>query len=356
VLLKAAQSISKHFVGIELKYLFVSRHSLLLPYLHGEGSEAYLEVSDSHTIIHIDTIDKRLRQLGTNRDELKQYGIAFNYITANNIQQQEDFLSKIFQSTFTQELQKRAGQQEQLLVRYFTQEGLMEGKKCAAVDVGWLGTSRLMINKILRRNGANELEMFYFGVRRDVFPPSAGRYTSYFSPEELSTGATGLLENYYSASPYPTTTGYHVSASGDVVPAFPQDKKFCQTEITQANIDAIESIAKELISFNFTDSQSLFAWAKQSIELITHSNTQIDIHPLLLCSKFDDVPFVKHLSLIELIRLVILGECITAFDRGSLILSLPCWLSKPAWNIMMFTKRMRRALYQKFFTNNYFSC
>ena len=227
VLMKAAQVLLKEAEGLELHYLFVSRRSLLLPYLYGEDEKAYLAASDHNTIIRIDTIDKRLLHLGTSRKELREkYGIEFNYTKANNIKEQEDFLHKIFHSDFTPLLQQRAKEQEQLLAEYFRQEGLLDGERCAAVDVGWLGTSRLMMNHILRRKGAKDLHFFYYGVRRDVFPPSAGRYSTYFQAAEISTGTTALLGHYYSASPYPSTIAYQRKAQGKIEPEFGTNEQF----------------------------------------------------------------------------------------------------------------------------------
>lgn len=161
ILLKAAQALSKESEGLELHYLFVSRRSLLLPYLCGENENAYLAASDHHTLIRIDSIDKRLKQLGTSREEMKEeYGIVFPYSKVNNPQEQTDFLQKIFHSKFTPHLQQQAQTQLHFLLNYFRQEGLFDGEKCAAVDIGWLGTSRLMMNHILRREHAQDIHFF----------------------------------------------------------------------------------------------------------------------------------------------------------------------------------------------------
>lgn len=349
VLLKAAQALHHKYAGIELKYLFVSRRSLLLPYLYGEGREAYLAASDHHTIIRIDTVDKRLKQLGTSREEMReQYGIVFDYVKVGNLKQQDDFLEKIFNSPFTPTLQARARQQEDLLMRYLEQEGLTDGEKCAAVDVGWLGTSRLMMNSILRRHGMNDLEMFYYGIRKDVFPPSAGRYTSFFRAGELSTEATGLLENYYSASPYPTTIGYKQSETGVVFPVFPNGQEFRETAITRANVDAMENMAEELIQFNLLDCRKLYTWAKLSIKSAFEGKVRIDFKPLMKCNEFDDAPFVKRLTPIELVRLILLGESVTAFDRASLRLTLPRQLQGIAWQLSRTTGQIKGILYREY--------
>ena len=350
ILMKAAQVLTEEAEGLELHYLFVSRRSLLLPYLYGEDEKAYLAASDHNTIIRIDSIDKRLSYLGTSREEMRnKYGIEFPYSKANNIKDQEDFLRKIFHSAFTPHLQQTAGEQYRLLEEYFRQEGLLDGDSCAAVDVGWLGTSRLMMNHILRRKGAKDLHFFYYGVRRDVFPPSAGRYSTYFRSEEISTETTALLEHYYSASPYPSTIAYQRTAHGKIVPVFGNDEQFRHTPITQANQDAIETIAAQINTMDKLGSRTLRDLAKTSFNCISNAAMNVDIHPLSKQGEFDDhIPFVKRLTIIELLRIALFGDTITGYDLGSMRLTIPHCLLAPVWKIRNTTVRVRRYLYWKY--------
>lgn len=350
ILLKAAQALSKEAEGLELHYLFVSRRSLLLPYLCGEDEYAYLAASDHHTLVRIDTIDKRLRHLGTSREEMRiKFGIEFPYSKVNNIKEQEDFLQKIFHSDFTPHLQQRAQEQLCLLLDYFRQEGLMDGEPSAAVDVGWLGTSRLMINHILRRVGAKDLHFFYYGVRRDVFPPSAGRYSTYFQAEELSTETTALLEHYYSASPYPSTIAYQKRENGEVIPVFADNEELRHTPITQANQTAIEAIASVMQVQEEMDELMLRDWAKCTFACLGNPAMNLDITPLSKQSEFDDhTPFVKRLTLVELVRLLLLGDHVTGYDRGSLRLTIPRCLLAPAFRLRQLSGSIRGHLYRKF--------
>lgn len=350
ILLKAAQSLSKEAEGLELHYLFVSRRSLLLPYLCGEDEHAYLEASDHHTLVRIDSIDKRLRHLGTSREEMRaKFGIEFPYSKVNNLKEQEDFLQKIFHSDFTPLLQQRAQEQLSLLLDYFHQKGLMDGEACAAVDVGWLGTSRLMMNHILRRAGAKDLHFFYYGVRRDVFPPSAGRYSTYFQADELSTETTALLEHYYSASPYPSTISYQKGESGEVIPVFVDNGEFHHTPITQANQVAMETIASSMQEQEEVDERILRDWAKCTFACLENPAMNLDITPLSKQGEFDDhIPFVKHLTMKELVHLLLLGDHVTGYDRGSLRLTIPRCLLAFAFRLNQLSGRIRGHLYRKF--------
>ena len=355
ILLKAAQALSKEAEGLELHYLFVSRRSLLLPYLCGEDEYACLAASDHHTLVRYDTIDKRLRHLGTSREEMRiKFGIEFPYSKVNNIKEQEDFLQKVFHSDFTPLLQQRAQEQLCLLLDYFRQEGLMDGEPSAAVDVGWLGTSRLMMNHILRRMGAKDLHFFYYGVRRDVFPPSAGRYSTYFQAEEISTETTALLEHYYSASPYPSTLAYHRTAQGKIEPVFGNNEQFSHTPITQANQDAIETIAAQINTMDILDNRTLRDWAKTSFNCISNAAMDVDIRPLSKQGEFDDhIPFVKRLTIIELLKIALFGDTITGYDLGSMRLTIPHCLLASVWRLRNTTVRLRGYLYWKFVTHRH---
>lgn len=347
VLMKAAQAMLPLSEDIELRYLFVSRRSLLLPYLHQEGRETYLDACDSHSIIGIDSIEKRLQHVSTNRKELEsQYGISFDFETANNLQQQDYFLTALFNSAFTEELQRRSAEAFDLTTAYFAQEGLMDGTKSAIVDVGWLGTTRLMLNRILAKCGIDEIEFFYYGIRGDVLSPSAGRYTSY-QYEGLSIGITGLIENYYSASPYPTVIAYKRDNDGKIAPVFPDNAKRSPDRIVKTNVNAVEAIGREMVHYNLTDQHVLDLWGKQAIKIITTGNIRFNLDPLLACSDFDNNPFVKRLSWFELIRFLFAGATITIFDRASFNATVPHSLQKALWQLHRFTNNIRCRLYRK---------
>lgn len=346
VLLEAARMLMGEKQDIELHYLFVSRRALLLPYIHGGNENTYLAACDHQTIVRIDTVDKRLKHLGTSREELRRdYGIEFGYAKANNLKEQADFLQKIFHSDFTPLLQRRAREQHRLLMDYFRQEGLCDGEKCAAVDVGWLGTSRLMMNHLLRQEGELDLHFFYYGVRGDVFPPSAGRYSAYFQNGEMGTNATVLLEHYYSASPYPSTIGYSREVDGKVKPWFGEDKAFLHTSVSQTNVEAIKAVAAAVST---TDSTLLRQCAKASMAAILSPHMKVDISPLTHIGAFDDhEPFVKRLSPLEMLRIVALGDHVTGFDLGSLRITLPHSLLPMAWRMHEWSRRVRGYLYKR---------
>jgi hypothetical protein len=296
-------------------------------------------------------VDKRLRHLGTSREELQRdYGITFDYKKVGNLREQDNFLQKIFESGFTPRLQEMAKRQHTLLLRYFEQEGILDGSSCAAVDVGWLGTSRLMMNRILQSQGYKEMMSFYYGVRSDVFPPSAGRYMTYFHPDEMPIGATTLLEHYYSASPYPTTVGYEENASHQVTPQFPEGEKFAHTVITLANEHAMNEMARLIVDEEmYKDSHLMKTWARRTLEILLKENVKVDLTPLTVASAFDEgIPYVRRFSIFELFKFVCLSGSVTAFDVASFRITVPRCLWSPLWKIHLFTGKVRAKVGRKF--------
>jgi hypothetical protein len=75
---------------------------------------------------------------------------------------------------------------------------------------------------------------------------------------------------------------------------------------------------------------------------------EMDLTPLMKASEFDGEPFVRRLSVTEVVRLVLLGKNITAFDLASFRLSVTGWLRGPLWRLRHLTGKIRVMLYRKF--------
>ena len=359
--------------GIEFKYLFVSRKSLLLPYLHNATAEKFLAVQDKQTITG-KNIDSLLASLGTSKDELATaFGIKFQYNRITNRKEENDFLDKIFnkQSTYLPELNRYAAEKQQLLADYFAQEGVFTEENTAMVDVGWLGTTRLMINSILKEAGYPETLFFYYGVRGDVLGCQYGRYDTFYRPEQLSTEGTTLIENYFSASPYPSTVGYK-RVGEHIEPIFPENCAYKESDIIKNNVDVAKWMCKEIVSIGTNNCSSFkgschpvtegflkkgtpgsplagyfWQWGKNAVEEMLMLRNDIDITPLLQATEFDATDFVRRLTFKELFSIVCLGGRATAFDKGSLRLTCGKRLFPTLHRIAQFTGNIRRRLYLK---------
>lgn len=347
ILLKAAQVLQSSFPDIELKYLFVSRKALLLPYLTETTGEAFLSIMDHHTIKGR-KVNSLLMLLELDRKELSdKYGISFDYEKVANREQEEDFLNKIFSSKLTLHLKEKVKRQNALLFEYFVQEGLTDGATKALVDVGWLGTSRIMINSILRKAGCKEIDFYYYGIRNDVFPVKYGRYVSYFRAGQLTTDITAIVENYFSASPYPTTMGYE-KRNDKVLPCFPKGQYVCESEIVKANTVVMEKMLQWGVEMKVPFDKAFFEWATTSLDVILNLKDPIVLSPFAQTGNLDTFSFVRKLSVMELVHLVLLGKNITAFDKASLQLTCGRPMLATLWRLKVLSGKVRRRLYLRY--------
>lgn len=347
ILHKIAENIPHE--GIELRYLYVSRRSLMVPFLRECHDEDYIAIADRNNLVGRDS-NHLLWQLQYTRAELRdEYGIELPFGRIINPAQQQHFMDTLFRhEQFTPNFRKRACSQFDLIKDYFRQEGLLNGDKTAMVDVGWLGTSRLMINRLLMDCGACPTTFFYMGVRADVIPPSEGDYICYFQPGQLDTNATALIENYFSASPFPSTGGYKRDMdTGKVIPVFSDNGIRTETPIIRANVDVSVEIAKQIAESCINDRDVMFRWASLSLDIMSHIKADdIDFSPLLQADVFDGTPTAKNLSLADIIKIAFLGDHITVFEPGSLVITL----GKPLAGVVMRANRysmlLRRYLFK----------
>ena len=347
--------------GIELCYLFVSRKSLLLPYLHNATADKFLAIQDKRTF-RGKAIKVLASSLGTSIEELKgMFDIEFNFNKITTKEQEKAFLDAIFgsKSKYLPALNERAKEKRALLNGYFTQEKVFGNSTTAMVDVGWLGTTRLMINSILKEEGYPETKFFYYGVRGDVMHSRYGCYYTCYSPTQLSTEGTTLIENYFSASPYPSTVGY-TNKDGKIEPVFPNGSEYKENEIVKANVAVARWICNEITTTPplFIEEgdhlwgrslvpleKHFWQWGKQAVEEILRLNKDIDITPLQKAAEFDNTAFVRKLTIKELFNIVCLGGRATAFDRGSLRLTCGKHLFPCVDKIARFTGNIRHRLY-----------
>lgn len=344
VLMKGMECIES--VDTELKYLFVSRKSLLLPYLVETTKEQYLNIIDRNTVYR-KYVDVLLDKLGFSRDELKAYGVEFDYNHIATREQEKDFLNKLFESDFTQVLHAKAEVEYNLLCDYFRQEGLFEGD-VLLVDVGWLGTSRLMINYILQRQLASTTLFAYFGIRDDVYLRSCGDFVSYFKKGQLSSEATILLENYFSSSPYPTTIGYNKDASGFISPKFVKNQGFAETEITKANVEIVQSFVTLLNKKDFVTKDVYYLWADVTLKSLLNLDVDMNLMALTYCGEFDGRAFVRKLSFKDIFLLICCGKHITSLDRISVYITFGKFLRKYILRAYNFVHALKRKIFLRY--------
>ena len=340
----------------QVHYLFVSRRSLLLPYLHIAGGTElkkwYLSAMD-HNSIKGNKVKSLLAALGTDKDELKRLSIEFQFEKVHTAEQEKEFIDKIFNGAYADLLKERAESAHKKLMKYFEQESLTCSQSSALVDVGWLGTSRRMINALLGKEQGAKTVYYYYGVRGDALPHSDGRYYAFYESNQLSTETTSLIENYYSSSPYETTIGYQENNEGKAEPKFPGKGSEKMKHIAEQNESVICWMTEVLKEWDMTNIQALREWATASMNVIKSLDVEIDLSPLADSDDFDTNSFMRKLKPNETRQIALFGNRVTAFDKASLYYTYGCGIKfKLLWTMHTASERIRRFLYETFIKKN----
>ncbi len=322
---------------VNIDYLFVSRRSLVLPAISGLSDENFLDVFDGKTLVR-KTVDGILSFIKTSRIELESYGLIFDFNKITSPDQEKEVLDKLLRSNFSPILKERIREEEELLREYFKQEKVIGDKRGAFVDVGWLGTSRLMSNKILENCGAKPVEFFYLGVRSDVLPMRYGKFYSYF--RNPVRGLTTVIENYFSLSPYKSVLGYTKSKES-IIPIFKEENVLDkEKDILEQNLKATSlfaNIIKEHCDVIGIE-EPLANIANYTTEILINISAKIRLDSFLEVGSFDsplnkEISFSKKLNIGELFSYSILGNNITAYDKVSVEATVGKKLGKKLNNI-----------------------
>jgi len=262
ILYKIAEVVQMGYPEIKLNYLFVSRYSLFLPSIYSLSREEIYENKGITSFYHYKVKVKDI--LDGLHVTLEELGDAFtNRITFKQIltPEQEDLFFEVLQSTEIKKMiLKKAQQERKILIDYFTQEGLFDLEKQALVDIGWVGTSRLMINRMLTNEGGQLVEGFYLGCAPESLAPRYGIFHSFYGSNLYKSDIVTLLEQYYSASLYASTKGYYYEEGG-IKPKF-KDLKYTQfQEIVEDNISTLQQFAQLIRAYDYIDfSQAMSVW------------------------------------------------------------------------------------------------
>ena len=147
-----------------------------------------------------------------------------------------------------------------LLNMYFRQEGVFdESLNMAMVDVGWLGTTRLMVNELRNEQKCEKIPFFYLGVRNDVVGRIYGDFYSFFPPEFADPVNAVVLEGYYCSSKYPSTIGYKISGD-DVIPIFKEGNSSSE-QLASVHSEICCEIMSYIAEYDFLkSSEALNIW------------------------------------------------------------------------------------------------
>ena len=161
----------------------------------------------------------------------------------------------------------------ELCYGYLLQEGLFDDY-IGLVDVGWRGTSRLMINSIRRANGKGQLMSYYLGQGLRMLPNRFGKYDVFDYTMNTNGWKTLVLEEYYSASPWPTTIGYQ-KRKGIFTPIFPDSEKYKEDDIVSVNKNVCCWMAS-IIGLLDLHQESLYFWMTSTQKILFEDGFYVD--------------------------------------------------------------------------------
>lgn len=280
ILYKIAESLPHE--GINLRFLFASRKSLQLAYLKNANIERFLSILPGKTIRHknvseiccilsIPVIDVVIDKISTAEDETL-------------------VLNMLFRSDIYNQWQQKAQTSYEETIGYLSQEGVFSDQ-IGIVDIGWFGSTRLMIDFFRKERGLSDFTTFYWGITNDALPLSCGSFNYYYKSTTQTRWTTFVIENFICACPYPTTIGYNNNGSV-YIPIFKDNGEYKDNNITETNVNVVQFLAAQ-IPFHLISEETLYRWMSSVFTIILTSKDDIDYRPLYEISNDDCFVFRK---------------------------------------------------------------
>lgn len=286
--------------NIETHFLFISRKSLFLPYYYISSQDTICEAFSNRTLIGKRVKDIcKLFKIDTS-DLAKFSGLGLIEIVETKTQE-EELLNCLYNSPLVKILINNAKQEYNLLVDYLKQEGFQNQGSSICIDVGWIGTSRCMLNRILDSINANHTHFIYYSTCNGVLPFKYGSYSTYM-PHDGKLVA--YLEQYLSECPYPSTIGYKFI--DDIVsPSFNPNEGYEETKVLKSNVKTLSNVIALLNTTLISDTNALGYWAKaarnslmeckENIDYSVLSRKEIDKHEMIMARKMNTKEAIKFL-------------------------------------------------------------
>lgn len=298
ILMKGFDKIKETYM--ETHYFFVSRKSLILPFYFISTKDSFLEAFSKRTIIG-KSLSDICNSLKIERKELFESLPACIADKIKNKEQERAILDCFFDSPLATKIREKAKLEYDTFVAYLRQEGLLDTDNSIWVDLGWIGTSRLMINKILDSINAKRVHFIYYSTNKGVLPYKYGTYSTFW-PYDGETVA--YFEQYFSECPYPSTIGY-THKSGKVCPVFASPNQYKETEVLKANCVVLNKVMDLLLGCHFQSNEALKYWAltsrnslvncKENTDYRVLSRKEIDKHESAIARKFTKLEMVRFL-------------------------------------------------------------
>lgn len=244
ILLQIAKQFQSSFPDISLHYLKISRRAIYPCYFYDGSYEEFFWLLKRAIGYEIGSA---LIHIGIDWEQLPDSKhIQFRKNQLLNLESTAklaDYLSK----HFCAEIVKKSRDVRNNLLAYLDQEHFLQASHKAIVDLGWEGSLRICLNKILEKENFPQTYAFYWGYSNSVIQ-SKNNNVSFFRYEDNRNQphAAEVLEHYVSANSSGSTKAYK-KTNNSVIPIETEQLNYIK-EIQFTNEDISCQIAKEYLS------------------------------------------------------------------------------------------------------------
>jgi FMN phosphatase YigB (HAD superfamily) len=324
---RIALQLSHLFPEIKLSYIYLSRRALWLPSLYDCNKKDYEGCLDK-IIATGWTPEKLLNMFNIPLSEISEYAKVSQTFWQKPLTKDtvDVFYSILLLPAVKDIIKRRSLQARELLLAYLKQEYLLDDTAHSAiVDLGWSGTSRSALNKILLKEGYNPVYTYYWGVF------GAGRilydykkpYGTYLYMEELSSSMQqdliAIMEHYFSVTTQCSTVGY-ISSGNTIDVVFNNNDYVDAVEIADANLKIVEQTVDLLMHFSNIENRikySFMACGLPSLETFIE-------YPL-----YDETKLFKKIIGVRVVKSGMIVQPLNLWDILMLILfnyhKAGCW-------------------------------
>ena len=216
--------------GIECRYLYGSRQAWFLPAVQEVDESALAWILQHTLILTVRCVCERVDLTPETIQPVLEAG-GFPATTWDQDLDQEARVR--LRDCFRQRaahaaIQARTKENRELVLRYFQQEGLLEGQSFALVDIGWAGRLQRALSRLLTHADARPAggtKGFYFGLCQELRAEADDVLRSYFihadrpEPDWYSSRHVGVLELFMAADHH-GVRGYQPTPAGRLEPQF----------------------------------------------------------------------------------------------------------------------------------------
>ena len=283
-------------------------------------------LAEKNTIIGREVNDL-LKEIKITPEELAQHNIEINFSKIETKEQETYFVDALFNNqSLLDWMRKRSDADLQMIKEYFIQEGLMDGKHSAMVDIGWNSSIRVMVNALLKYFNANFLEFYYISVTRDALPPVYGDYIPFFKVSNISQNVIMFIDGYYKSSYWKVVEKYRRNDDGVIVPVFKANASLEIINIHNSFMDAIDCAVPQFLEY-YCNPSLLFFWAKNTIDSFLKNVCKDGMVLITRYMNLENSDLIRKLSFVEVLQVLFTGKKITRIPLLSLYITLGCKLT-----------------------------